>query len=102
VDGTPTPDVETFLKVVSSKLDGETVRVKISSLRGKPAVTTVTLDNTYWPPTDVKMAPDGNWSRHVLDHVLDQPVGKTEDGGGVGAEENGNDDSKGSPFLVAA
>ena len=50
VDSVPTPDLDTFLKVVSTKKDGQTIRIKQASIKtGATVVTTLTLDKQYWP-----------------------------------------------------
>jgi S1-C subfamily serine protease len=63
VDGQPTPTLDRFVEVVNSKRDGESLRIKAVSMRGKVTMTTLTLDRAWWPTHDVRRLPDGQWQR---------------------------------------
>ncbi|MCB9798045.1 MAG: trypsin-like peptidase domain-containing protein [Alphaproteobacteria bacterium] len=62
VDGQPTPDLESFLEIVSKKEDGESVRVLMLDLDDKPIVQTLKVDNQFWPTEEFKLTDDG-WVR---------------------------------------
>jgi len=49
VNGQPTPNLDTFLKVASSIDANEFVRLKIRGLQDRLSVTTLKLDLHYWP-----------------------------------------------------
>ena len=71
VDETPTPDLETFVDVISSKKDHDSVRVQTMTWNGSVDVITLKLDNQYWSAYDVHRTPDG-WVRE------DIPVGRAD------------------------
>ena len=48
VNGEPTPDLDTFVKVTQGLEDGSFVRLKLISLTARPKVLTVKLDLHYW------------------------------------------------------
>jgi len=49
VNGKPTPDLDTFLKVVSSLDEKDFVRLKIQGLQDRVQVITLKSDEHYWP-----------------------------------------------------
>eukprot|EP00038_Savillea_parva_P023265 m.40212 g.40212 ORF g.40212 m.40212 type:complete len:1066 (+) comp5935_c0_seq1:26-3223(+) len=67
VDGQPTESIDRFLNVVNGKKDGESLRIKTVSMRGKVTMTTLTLDRTWWPTHDVRRGADGKWNRITVD-----------------------------------
>ena len=65
VDDSETPDLETFLEVVSGKDDQESVRVKTVTWNGAVEVVTLKLDNQYWPAYELRHTDDG-WVRDSI------------------------------------
>merc|ERR1712147_453254 len=57
VDGKPTPDLDSMLRIVAQKQHGETVRIKRLDLRGAHSITTLRIDTTYWPTTEIRRVP---------------------------------------------
>jgi S1-C subfamily serine protease len=66
VDETPTPDLDTFVSVVTSKRDRESLRIKTVTWNGSVDVITLKPDNQYWPAYDVHRTADG-WVRKEVD-----------------------------------
>ena len=62
VDETPTPDLQTFIEVVSAKQDRESVRLKTVTWNDVVEVITLKLDNQYWPAYELRRTNDG-WRR---------------------------------------
>ncbi len=62
VDDTPTPDLDTFVEVVSAKQDRESVRLKTVTWNEVVEVITLKLDNQYWPAYEIRRTDDG-WRR---------------------------------------
>ena len=62
VDETPTPDLETFIEVVSAKQDRESVRLKTVTWNDVVEVITLKLDNQYWPAYELRRT-DNGWRR---------------------------------------
>jgi hypothetical protein len=62
VDDTATPDLETFLRVVASKEDQDSLRLKTITWNDSVEVITLKLDNQYWPAYEVRKTADG-WQR---------------------------------------
>ena len=78
VDETPTPDLDTFVDVVSRKKDHASVRIKTVTWNGSVDVITVKLDNQYWPAYDVHRTPEG-WVRKEFDaRAADTAVGRAD------------------------
>jgi S1-C subfamily serine protease len=67
VDGTPTPDLDTFLKVVTGRPDRSSVRLKTITWNNAPEVITLKLDKHYWPAYELTRSPDGTWQRRALE-----------------------------------
>jgi S1-C subfamily serine protease len=65
VDDKETPDLQTFLDVVSDKEDQASVRVKTVSWNGAIQVITLKLDNQYWPAYEIRHTEDG-WVRESI------------------------------------
>ncbi|MDA0680189.1 MAG: PDZ domain-containing protein [Proteobacteria bacterium] len=62
VDDTDTPDLQSFVDVVSGKDDQSSVRVKTVSWNGVVQVITLKLDNQYWPTYEILRTDEG-WHR---------------------------------------
>jgi hypothetical protein len=76
VDGVPTPDLDTFLRVVKSKASSEAVRVKFRSMQDKVSMSTVKHVLEYFPTAELVLK-DGRWER--IDHPhKDQHSSPTE------------------------
>ncbi|HEV8018596.1 MAG TPA: trypsin-like peptidase domain-containing protein [Steroidobacteraceae bacterium] len=67
VDGIETPDLDTFLKVVTGRQDRSSVRLKTITWNNAPEVITLKLDKHYWPAYELRRTPEGVWSRHALE-----------------------------------
>ncbi len=61
VDGTPTPDLDSFLTRVSEP-GRSTARLKTIDLEGRVAVITLKLDPDFWPTVELRRGPEG-WTR---------------------------------------
>ena len=70
VDETPTPDLQTFVDVVTSKSDRTSLRIKTVTWNGSVDVITLKPDNQYWSAYDVHRTSEG-WVRKDFD----APVG---------------------------
>jgi S1-C subfamily serine protease len=66
VDGQPTPDLDSFLRVVAGRPDRSSVRLRTLTWNNSPEVITLKLDRHYWPTYEVRRAENG-WSRVVID-----------------------------------
>lgn len=66
VDGVPTPDLDSFLKVVLGRSDRSSVRLKTLTWNNAPEVITLKLDKHYWPAYELNHSESG-WVRHVLE-----------------------------------
>jgi S1-C subfamily serine protease len=67
VDGVPTPDLDTFLKLVTGRPDRSSVRLKTITWNNAPEVITLKLDKHYWPAYELTRSSDGHWTRHALE-----------------------------------
>ncbi|HTD10769.1 MAG TPA: trypsin-like peptidase domain-containing protein [Steroidobacteraceae bacterium] len=67
VDGTPTPDLDTFLKAVTGRPDRSSVRLKTITWNNAPEVITLKLDKHYWPAYELTRSPAGAWQRRALE-----------------------------------
>ena len=67
VDGTPTPDLDTFLKKVTGRPDRSSVRLKTITWNNAPEVITLKLDKHYWPAYELTRSPEGVWQRRALE-----------------------------------
>jgi S1-C subfamily serine protease len=65
VDGHPVPDLDAFIAAVAGKVDRESVRLTAVQWNGATEVTTLKLDNKYWPAYELRLAEDG-WKRTTL------------------------------------
>jgi len=66
VDGRPTPDLDAFIAAVSGRPDRSSVRLKTITWNGSTGVTTLKLDQNYWPAYDLRRNPDGEWARKAI------------------------------------
>ncbi len=66
VDGQPTPDLDSFLRVVAGRPDRSSVRLRTLTWNNSPEVITLKLDRHYWPTYEVRRT-DTGWSRAVID-----------------------------------
>ncbi|HYM35670.1 MAG TPA: PDZ domain-containing protein, partial [Steroidobacteraceae bacterium] len=66
VDGTPTPDLDTFIKTVSGREDHSSVRLKTVTWNDAVEVITLKLDKRYWPAYELRRA-DSGWKRTILE-----------------------------------
>ena len=66
VDGTPTPDLDSFLKVVTGRPDRASVRLRTITWNNAPEVITLKLDKHYWPAYETRRNGDG-WERRALE-----------------------------------
>jgi S1-C subfamily serine protease len=65
VDGEPTPDLESFVRVATALGDKESVRLNTMSFNDVPEVITMKLDPEYWPSYELRR--DGyDWRRVEL------------------------------------
>ncbi len=67
VDGVPTPDLDSFLKVVLGRPDRSSVRLKTLSWNNAPEVITLKLDKHYWPAYELTRSAEGAWVRRALE-----------------------------------
>ncbi len=65
VDEVETPDLESFVNVVSGKQDRASVRLKTVTWNGSIEVITLKLDNQYWPAYEIRRMADG-WQRSAI------------------------------------
>jgi S1-C subfamily serine protease len=66
IDGTPVSDLDAFLAAVADRPDRSSVRLQLQGLDGDSWVTTLELDQEFWPTTLFERTPDG-WTRTVLE-----------------------------------
>jgi S1-C subfamily serine protease len=66
VDGRATPDLDTFLKLVSGRADRSSLRIKTLALNGAPEMITLKLDRHYWPAYELRRHGD-LWQRISLE-----------------------------------
>jgi S1-C subfamily serine protease len=66
VDGTPTPDLDAFLKAVTGRPDRASVRLKTITWNNAPEVITLKLDKHYFPAYELTQTPSG-WERKALE-----------------------------------
>jgi pro-apoptotic serine protease NMA111 len=66
VDGQPTPDLDSFIKVVSGREDRSSVRLRTTSWNGSVDVITLKLDKRYWPAYELRRTAQG-WMRTALE-----------------------------------
>ena len=65
VDDIGTPNLQTFVDVVSGKKDQASVRLTTVTWNGAVEVITLKLDNQYWPAYEIQRTEDG-WNRSPI------------------------------------
>jgi S1-C subfamily serine protease len=66
VNGTPTPDLDSFLAVVRTLPDGADARLMTVNLHQQPKAMTMKMDAVYWPTVELRRGEDGEWHRTQL------------------------------------
>jgi S1-C subfamily serine protease len=66
VDGIPVPDLDAFIRAVSGRPDGSSVRLKTVSWNDSVEIITVRLDQHYWPAYELRRTETG-WLRTPLE-----------------------------------
>jgi S1-C subfamily serine protease len=66
VDGQPIADLDAFIAAVSGRPDRSSVRLKTITWNGSTGVTTLKLDQNYWPAYDLRRNPGGEWERKAI------------------------------------
>ena len=66
VDGQPTPDLDSFLKLVTGRADRASLRIKTLAINGAPEMITLKLDRHYWPAYELRRHGDA-WERAPLE-----------------------------------
>jgi pro-apoptotic serine protease NMA111 len=67
VDGQAVGSMDDFIKAVLHKQHQESVLIKTLDINDKPKITTLRMDNNYWPFYEVRYQ-DGKWQK--LDHIV--------------------------------
>lgn len=65
VDGRPTPDLDTFIAAVQGREDRSSVRLKTVTWNGSIDVTTLKLDQNYWPTYELRRTSAGWERKHI-------------------------------------
>jgi len=65
VDGKPTPDLDAFIAAVQGRADRSSVRLKTVTWNGSTGVTTLKLDQNYWPTYEIARTSTG-WERRAI------------------------------------
>ena len=65
IDGIATPDLDAFVAAVSGRRDRDSLRVKTLNFNDAVEVTTLKLDERYWPAYELTREPTG-WVRREL------------------------------------
>jgi S1-C subfamily serine protease len=65
VDGKPTPDLDAFIAAVQGRPDRSSLRLKTVTWNGSTGVTTLKLDQNYWPSYELRRTPTG-WERRTI------------------------------------
>jgi S1-C subfamily serine protease len=66
VDGIPVADLDAFIRAVSGRPDGASVRLKTESWNGSVDIITLRLDQHYWPAYELRRS-DNGWKRIALE-----------------------------------
>ncbi|MBS0387843.1 MAG: trypsin-like peptidase domain-containing protein [Proteobacteria bacterium] len=66
VDGQPTPDLDSFLKLATGRPDRASLRIKTLAINGAPEMITLKLDRHYWPAYELLRHGD-QWDRVQLE-----------------------------------
>ena len=65
VDGRPTPDLDAFIAAVKGRENRSSVRLQTVTWNGTVDVTTLKLDQDYWPTYELRRTPAG-WERRAI------------------------------------
>jgi S1-C subfamily serine protease len=65
VDGKPTPDLDSFIAAIQGREDRSSLRLKTVTWNGSTGVTTLKLDQNYWPTYELKRTANG-WERRSI------------------------------------
>jgi membrane-associated protease RseP (regulator of RpoE activity) len=65
VDGKPTPDLDAFIAAVRGRADRASLRLKTVTWNGSTGVTTLKLDQNYWPTYEIVRTATG-WERRAI------------------------------------
>jgi S1-C subfamily serine protease len=89
VNGTRTPDLDSFVRVVSTFRDGDFVRVRVCHLEtAQQRVLTLRVDATYWPTWELRLdARTCAWRRVLLGGA--EAAGEVEEGVVVARQPRG-------------
>jgi len=66
VDGRPVPDLDAFIAAVRGRENRSSVRLKTVTWNGTTGVTTLKLDQNYWPTYDLRRTSDAVWQRTAI------------------------------------
>jgi S1-C subfamily serine protease len=66
VDGIPVADLDAFIRAVSGRPDDASLRLKTVSWNGQVEITTLRLDQHYWPAYELRRTESG-WKRMPID-----------------------------------
>jgi S1-C subfamily serine protease len=66
VDGRPVADLDAFIAAVRGREDRSSVRLKTVTWNGTTGVTTLKLDQNYWPTYDLRRTADAGWERKAI------------------------------------
>jgi S1-C subfamily serine protease len=66
VDGKPTPDLDSFLKLATGRADRTSLRIKTLAINGAPEMITLKIDRHYWPAYELRRNGDA-WERRPLE-----------------------------------
>jgi S1-C subfamily serine protease len=65
VDGKATPDLDAFIAAIQGRQDRSSVRLKTVTWNGSTGVTTLKVDQNYWPTYELRRTPAG-WERRPI------------------------------------
>jgi len=65
VDGRPTPDLDAFIAAVKGRENRSSVRLQTVTWNGTVDVTTLKIDQDYWPTYELRRTPAG-WERRAI------------------------------------
>jgi len=66
VDGKPTPDLDSFLKLATGRADRTSLRIKTLAINGAPEMITLKIDRHYWSAYELRRNGDA-WERRPLE-----------------------------------
>jgi S1-C subfamily serine protease len=65
VDGKPTPDLDAFIAAVQGRPDRSSLRLKTVTWNGSTGVTTLKVDQNFWPTYELRRT-DAGWERRAI------------------------------------